>query len=77
MGPVETLMNIRQSLHELSQPLTSAIGLIYLISLELNKNSKINRDLITLTDQLEKIKKITQHIQDISRAATRDKDRLA
>jgi hypothetical protein len=35
MDPIETLMNIRRSLHDLSQPLTTAIGLIYLISLEL------------------------------------------
>jgi hypothetical protein len=72
MVPVETLMHIRQSLHALSQPLTTAIGLIYLISLELNGDSKINRDLITLKDQMEQIKKIAQHMQDISRAATRD-----
>ncbi len=72
MEPKETLIKIRQSLHKLSQPLTAAMGLIYLISLELNGNSKINRDLITLNDQLEQIKAIAQHIQDISRAATRD-----
>jgi hypothetical protein len=76
MEPIETLMNIRKSLHELSQPLTVAMGFIYLISLELDGNPQINRDLIKVNDQLKQIKKIAQYIQDITRAATRDKVKL-
>jgi hypothetical protein len=74
MEPKETLINIRKSLHDLNQPLTAAIGLIYLMFLKLEDNTKINQDLITLNDQIEKIKKITEHIQYIARSATQDKN---
>jgi signal transduction histidine kinase len=63
-------MNIRRSLHDLSQPLTAAIGLIYLMSLQLEEDSKFNQILLTLNVQLGQIKTITKHIQNISRAAT-------
>jgi signal transduction histidine kinase len=75
MEPKETLMNIRQSIHDLNQPLTAAIGLIYLMFLKSEDNTKIYQDLITLNDQIEKIKKITEHIQYIARSATQDKNK--
>lgn len=66
----EALIDIRQSLHELAQPLTAVTGMVDLMLLEKEGDNPLYQDIEMINERLEKVLEILAHIRDITRAAT-------
>ncbi len=66
----KTLLDIRQSLHELAQPLAAVTGMVDLMLLEQEGDHPIYQDIQMINERLEKVLEIIAHIRDITRAAT-------
>jgi C4-dicarboxylate-specific signal transduction histidine kinase len=66
MEPLEALRQIRRLLHELSQPLAAAAGLIDLLLLELPREGKFSQDLQLVNQQLGKVLEIVAQIRRVA-----------
>lgn len=66
----EALIDIRQSLHELAQPLAAVTGMVDLMLLEQEGDNPLYQDIELINERLEKVLEILAHIRDIARAAT-------
>lgn len=66
----ETVLDIRQSLHDLAQPLAALTGLIDLLLLEVEADNPRFKEIHLINEQLEKVLKIVGEIRQIAREAT-------
>jgi hypothetical protein len=69
LGPPLDYDNLRQSLHDLAQPLATITGLVDLLLLELDEQDKMFEEVHLISAQLEKILTIIGEIRQIVRAA--------
>jgi signal transduction histidine kinase len=67
MDYLETLRNLRQALHELAQPMAAVTGLVDLLLLELDEESDIYREILTISEQLEKVLQIIGEMRRMAR----------
>ncbi len=70
MQDSEAIKNIRQSLHELAQPLAAVAGLIDLLLIEQPPDSPLYEEIRTISDKLEQVLEIVNRIREITRAAS-------
>lgn len=70
MEPLEAIRTIRRLLHELSQPLAAAAGLIDLLLLELPREGKSSQDLQLVNQQLGKVLEIVAQIRRVALKAS-------
>jgi sensor histidine kinase regulating citrate/malate metabolism len=70
--------NLRHSLHDLVQPLSTVTGLIDLMLLEMDERDKMFQEVQLISQQLEKVIQIVGEIRRMTRdAANHDKQVLA
>jgi signal transduction histidine kinase len=67
MDVSESLQHIRQSLHDLAQPLAAVTGLVDLMLLEMDEQDPLLPEVRMLSEQLEKILQITGEIRRLAR----------
>jgi signal transduction histidine kinase len=67
MDVSESLQHIRQSLHDLAQPLAAVTGLVDLMLLELDERDPLLHEVRMLSEQLEKILEIIGEIRSLVR----------
>jgi signal transduction histidine kinase len=72
----DQLLDIRQSLHALAQPLAILTGLVDLLLLEVAEDDPKARDLHRISEQLETIRKIVGEIRLLVRDASGEPARL-
>ncbi len=70
MEPLEAIRTIRRLLHELSQPLAAAAGLIDLLLLELPREGKSSQDLQLVNQQLGRVLEIVAQIRRVALKAS-------
>jgi len=68
-GPPLNYDNLRQSLHDLAQPLATVTGLVDLLLLELDERDNMFEEVHLISEQLEKILAIIGEIRQIVRQA--------
>ncbi len=68
-GPPLNYDNLRQSLHDLAQPLATVTGLVDLLLLELDEQDKMFQEVHLISEQLENILAIIGEIRQIVRKA--------
>jgi signal transduction histidine kinase len=61
------LLTIRQSLHDLAQPLAAVTGLVDLMLLEMDEQDPLLYEVQTISEQLEKVLQIVAEIRRIAR----------
>jgi C4-dicarboxylate-specific signal transduction histidine kinase len=66
MEPLEAIRTIRRLLHELSQPLAAAAGLLDLLLLELPREEKISEDLRLVNQELGKVLEIVAQVRRVA-----------
>jgi signal transduction histidine kinase len=69
LGPPLNYDNLRQSLHDLAQPLATVTGLVDLLLLELDEQDKMFEEVHLISEQLEKILAIIEEIRQLVREA--------
>ena len=69
MNASEPLQNIRQSLHDLAQPLAAVTGLVDLMLLEMDEQDPMLHEVRLISDQLEKVLQIVGEIRRLAREA--------
>ena len=67
---INTVLNIRQALHDLSQPLAALTGLIDLMLLEIDEADPKLKEVQTVSEQLEKVLEIVDEIRRMARDAS-------
>jgi signal transduction histidine kinase len=67
---INPCQEIRQTLHELAQPLAAVAGLVDLLLLQMNESDARFYDVQMISQQLEKVLEIIGHIRRIAREAT-------
>jgi signal transduction histidine kinase len=72
----DQLLDIRQSLHALAQPLAILTGLVDLLLLELAEDDPKAQDMHLISEQLEKIRQIVGDIRQLTREASQEPARL-
>jgi C4-dicarboxylate-specific signal transduction histidine kinase len=70
MEAANPLLNIRQSLHALAQPLAAVTGLVDLLLLEMDEEEEVFQEIKLISDQLEKVLLIIEEMRRIAREAT-------
>jgi signal transduction histidine kinase len=70
MDSSSPLQDIRQSLHDLAQPLAAVTGLVDLMLLELDEQDPILHEVQMISEQLEKVLQIVGEIRRIAREAS-------
>jgi signal transduction histidine kinase len=70
MNASEPLQDIRQSLHDLAQPLAAVTGLVDLMLLEMDERDPLLQEVRQISDQLEKVLQIVGEIRSLAREAT-------
>lgn len=65
----DPLQHIRESLHDLSQPLAAVTGLVDLLLLEMEEDSSFFQEVQMISAQLEKVLSIVREIRQIARQA--------
>ncbi len=75
MGPSNPLREIRQSLHELAQPLAAVTGLVDLLILERKMDAEIYEDIRLISEKLDQLLEIISRIREIVRAHTQELDK--
>jgi signal transduction histidine kinase len=68
----DPLQHIRQSLHDLSQPLAAVTGLVDLLLLEMEEDSSFFKEVQMISIQLERVLTIVKEIRQIARQAADD-----
>ncbi len=68
--PGETIRNIRQSLHNLTQPLAVLTGLVDLLLLELDQGDPALPDVQQISIQLERVLQIVGDMHRLAREAS-------
>jgi len=69
--------NLRHSLHDLAQPLSTVTGLIDLMLLEMDERDKMFQEVQVISQQLEKVMKIIADIRRLAlEAANRERNAL-
>ena len=63
----DTVRNIRQSLHNLAQPLAVLTGLVDLLLLELDQSDPTLPDVRQISEQLEKVLRIVGEMHRVAR----------
>jgi signal transduction histidine kinase len=76
MDSSSPLQDIRQSLHDLAQPLAAMTGLVDLMLLELDEQDPLLREVQMISEQLEKVLQIVGEIRRMAREASGD-ERMA
>ena len=66
----ETVLDIRQSLHDLAQPLAVLTGLIDLLLLEVEADNPRLKEIHLINEQLEKVLNIVGEIRNLAQEAT-------
>ncbi len=66
----QALHNIRQSLHNLAQPLAVLTGLVDLLLLELDQSDPTLPEVRQISEQLEKVLRIVDEMHRLAREAT-------
>ncbi len=66
-APLDLVLNIRQALHDLSQPLAAVTGLIDLLLLEMDETDPKLKEVQTVSEQLEKVLAIVGEIRQMAR----------
>jgi signal transduction histidine kinase len=61
------LKNIRDSLHELAQPLAAVTGMVDLLLIECEETSPVFAEVRMISDQLQKVLEIVTEIRRIAR----------
>jgi len=72
----DQLLDIRQSLHALAQPLAILTGLVDLLLMEVEENDPKIRDLRLISEQLDNIRQIVGEIRRLARDASGEPIRL-
>jgi signal transduction histidine kinase len=67
---LDPILNIRQALHDLAQPLAALTGLIDLLLLETDAADPKLREVQTVNEQLEKVLEIVGEIRRLAREAS-------
>jgi len=67
---IELVMQIRRSLHDLSQPLAAVTGLIDLLLLDIEEYDPRRKEIQVVSEQLEKVLQIISEIQQMAREAS-------
>ena len=70
MEAKNAIKDIRQSLHELAQPLAAVTGLVDLLLLQRKVDAGLQSEIQLISDRLEKVIIIIGHIREIIRAAS-------
>jgi signal transduction histidine kinase len=70
MDSSSPLQDIRQSLHDLAQPLAAMTGLVDLMLLELDEQDPLLHEVQMISEQLEKVLQIVGEIRRIAREAS-------
>jgi len=70
MDSSSPLQNIRQSLHDLAQPLAAMTGLVDLMLLELDEQDPLLHEVQMISEQLERVLQIVGEIRRIAREAS-------
>jgi len=70
MEHLDALLEIRRSLHELSQPLAAATGMVELVMLELPESQACYQEIQIIDQQLAKIVEIVAAIRRIAADAS-------
>lgn len=63
----ETIRNIRQSLHDLAQPLAVLTGLVDLLLLEMDQADPTLQDVRQISEQLERVLRIVGEMHRMAR----------
>lgn len=66
------LQDIRHSLHDLAQPLAAVTGLVDLLLLDIDETHPWFREIMTISQQLEKVLDIIGEIRRIAREASEE-----
>ena len=61
------LKNIRDSLHELAQPLAAVTGMVDLLLIECDEDSPIFEEVHMISDQLQKVLEIVTELRRLAR----------
>lgn len=69
MEASKPLQDIRQSLHDLAQPLAAVTGLVDLLLLEMNEQDPMLYEVRMISEQLEKVLEIIGEIRRLAREA--------
>ena len=69
-APPDLVLNIRQSLHSLAQPLAALTGLVDLLLLETDATDPRLPDLERINEQLEKVLQLVGEIRQMARGAS-------
>jgi signal transduction histidine kinase len=72
MEPSAHLDHIRQSLHELSQPLAAVTGLVDLLLLEMEQDSSYFWEIRMISEQLERVLSIIGEIRQMAKEAAEE-----
>jgi signal transduction histidine kinase len=70
MNASEPLQNIRQSLHDLAQPLAAVTGLVDLMLLEMDEQDPMLHEVRLISYQLERVLQIVGEIRRLAREAS-------
>ena len=70
------LKDIRESLHELAQPLAAVTGMVDLLLLECDEDNPIFEEVRMISDQLQKVIEIVTEIRRLAREASMPSQRL-
>ena len=67
MNTEAKLKNIRDSLHELAQPLAAVTGMVDLLLIECDEDSPIFEEVHMISDQLQKVLEIVTELRRLAR----------
>jgi len=67
MNSEAKLKDIRDSLHELAQPLAAVTGLVDLLLLECDENSPVFQEIKMISDQLQRVLEIVTEMRRLAR----------
>jgi signal transduction histidine kinase len=69
------LKDIRDSLHELAQPLAAVTGLVDLLLLECDETSPVFQEVKMISDQLQRVLEIVTEMRRLAREPLPERDR--
>ena len=67
MNTEAKLKNIRDSLHELAQPLAAVTGMVDLLLIECDEDSPLFEEVHMISDQLQKVLEIVTELRRLAR----------
>lgn len=69
-SPLDAILNIRQALHDLAQPLAAVTGYVDLLLLEMAETDPKLKEVETISEQLERVLEIVGEIRRMAREAS-------